>query len=47
VLFDYSYVLGEAELGFLTDLITRLEKRNKKTQTTLKDQNATTEEKIS
>ena len=25
VLFDYSYILGEAELGFLADLITRLE----------------------
>ncbi len=25
VLFDYSYVLGEAELGFLAELITRLE----------------------
>jgi len=47
VLFDYSYVLGEAELGFLADLIIRLEERNKETQTTLKDQNLTSEEKIS
>lgn len=27
VLFEYKFILGGAELAFLTDLITRLEKR--------------------
>ena len=27
VLFEYGFVLGDAELGFLADLITRLEER--------------------
>ena len=44
VLFDYSYVLGEAELNFLVDLIARLEERNKESQTTPQNQNSTTED---
>lgn len=47
VLFDYGFVLGEAELGFLADLITRLEELNKESQTTPKNQNSTSEEKTS
>lgn len=32
VLFDYSYILGEAELGFLAELISRLEKMSQGSQ---------------
>lgn len=33
VLFDYSFILGDAELGFLAELITRLEERLHGSQT--------------
>jgi DNA-binding PadR family transcriptional regulator len=44
MLFDYGFVLGEAELGFLADLITRLEELDSESQTTPEKQNSTTEE---
>ena len=44
VLFDYGFVLGEAELGFLADLITRLEELNSKSQTPPNNQDSTTED---
>ena len=44
VLFDYGFVLGEAELGFLADLITRLEELDSESQTPLNKQNSTTED---
>jgi DNA-binding PadR family transcriptional regulator len=44
VLFDYGFVLGEAELAFLAELITRLEKLNQESQTSPQKQNSTTEE---
>ncbi len=47
VLFDYSYVLGEAELGFLGDLITRLNELASESQTPTKNQDSNTEEKTS
>ena len=44
VLFDYSFILGEAELGFLADLITRLEELDSKSQTPPNNQDSTTED---
>ncbi len=38
VLFDYSFVLGEAELGFLAGLITRLEEIQENAQSTTENQ---------
>ncbi len=38
VLFDYSFVLGEAELGFLAELITRLENIKENAQSTSENQ---------
>ena len=39
VLFDYGFVLGEAELGFLADLITRLEELQDQAQTPANNSN--------
>ncbi len=44
VLFDYGFVLGEAELGFLAGLITRLEELNRESQTSPQNQDSTTED---
>jgi len=44
VLFDYGFILGEAELGFLADLITRLEELDSESKTPLNNQDSTKEE---
>ena len=44
VLFDYGFILGEAELGFLADPITQLEELDSKSQTPPNNQDSTTED---